>query len=91
MSKISAKKKLLVLFILVINVVNVLAALPFKYFSEEQKTFREGKKHFKKERYNLALPHFLSLQQTYPDNSNFNYCVGMCYYNSSSMYDSCIH
>ena len=81
------KKIFLVLFVLIISFVNVAYAFNF----EEQKTFREGKKHFKKERYNLALPIFLSLQQTYPDNANYNYCVGMCYYNISSMYDSTIY
>jgi tetratricopeptide (TPR) repeat protein len=87
MLKMSAKKFFLVLSILIISVVNVSYAFDF----DEQKTFKEGKKHFKKERYNLALPHFLSLQQAHPDNPNFNYCVGMCYYNFSSMYDSCIY
>jgi hypothetical protein len=87
MSKISVKKFFLVFFVLIISVVNVSFAFDF----DEQKTFKEGKNHFKKERYNLALPYFLSLQQAHPDNPNFNYCVGMCYYNSSSMHDSCIY
>ena len=91
MVRISTKRLFTVLFILTISFVNVSFTLPFKYFSEEQKTFRAGKKHFKNERYNLALPYFLTLQQAYPDNPNFNYCVGMCYYNASSMYDSCIY
>ncbi|MCL2040833.1 MAG: SPOR domain-containing protein [Bacteroidales bacterium] len=87
MTKISVKKALFVLTVLIISFVNVSYAVNF----EEQKIFKEGKKHFKKERYHLALPHFLSLQQAYPDNSNWNYCVGMCYYYTSSMYDSCIY
>ena len=91
MTQTPSKKLFTVLFILIISVVNTSFTLPFKYFSEEQKTFRTGRKHFKNERYNLALPYFLSLQQEYPDNSNFNYCVGMCYYNTSSIYDSCIY
>ena len=91
MTKISSKKIFTVLFFVIIGMVNVSFTLPFKYFSEEQKTFRAGKKHFNKEHYNLALPYFLSLQQEYPDNPNFNYCVGMCYYNTSSIYDSSIY
>jgi len=91
MSKIPAKKIFLILSILIISAVNVSSAPLFKHFSEEQKTFRAGKKHFKKEHYNLALPCFLSLLQEYPDNPNFNYCAGMCYYNISSIYDSTIY
>ena len=91
MAKIFTKRLFTVLFILGISFVSTSFTLPFKYFSEEQKTFRAGKKHFKNEHYNLALPYFLSLQREYPDNPNFNYCVGMCYYNTSSMYDSCIY
>ena len=77
----------MVLSILIISFVNVSYATDF----DAQKTFKEGKKHFEKERYNLALPYFLSLLQTYPDNANLNYCVGMCYYNTSSMHDSTIY
>lgn len=87
MSKTPVKKIFFVLLVLFISFVNISYALNF----DEQKTFKEGKKHFKKERYNLALPYFLSLQQAYPDNANINYCVGMCYYNMSSMHDSCIY
>ena len=81
------KRFTLIFFILIISVVNVSYAANFG----EQKAFKEGKKHFQKERYNLALPYFLSLQQAHPDNSNFNYWVGMCYYNFSSMHDSTIY
>ncbi|MCL2511792.1 MAG: SPOR domain-containing protein [Bacteroidales bacterium] len=81
------KRFFLVLSILIIGFVNASYAFNFN----EQKTFKEGKKHFEKERYNLALPHFLALQRSYPDNANFNYCVGMCYYHASSMYDSTIY
>jgi hypothetical protein len=87
MTKIASKKILFIFSVLIISFVNVSVAQN----SDAQKTFREGKKHFKKERYNLALPYFSSLQRAYPDNPNFNYCVGMCYYHTSSIYDSTIY
>jgi len=87
MIKISVKKLLIVFTVLVISSVNVSLAMS----TEDQKTFKEGKKHFKSERYNLALPYYLSLLKAYPDNPSFNYVVGMCYYNTSSMYDSTIY
>jgi len=89
MAKIFVKNSLIVFFFLIISVVSVSAVPTVK--SVEQKIFKEGKRHFKKERYDLALPHFLSLQEQHPDNANLNYCIGMCYYNISSMYDSCIY
>ena len=87
MTKISVKKILVAFTVLIISFVQVSYALTI----EEQKVFKEGKKHFNKERYHLALPYFLSLHQAYPDNANWNYCVGMCYYNVSSMHDSTIY
>jgi len=87
MTKTTVKRVLFVLSILIISVVNISFAADF----EGQKTFKEGKKHFNKERYNLALPYFLSLQRENPDNANLNYCVGMCYFHTSTMHDSCIY
>jgi len=87
MTRISVKKLLIIFTVLIISSVNVSLAMS----TEEQKIFKEGKKHFNNERYHLALPHYLSLLQTYPDNPSFNYVVGMCYYNTSSMYDSTIY
>ena len=87
MTKLSAKIFLFVFSVLIISVVNVSAATNF----DEQKAFKEGKKHFTKEHYNLALPYFLSLQQAHPDNANINYCVGICYFHTSTMHDSCIY
>jgi hypothetical protein len=87
MSRISVKKFFFIFSVLIISFINVSFAADF----ETQKIFKEGKKHFKKEHYHLALPYFLSLQQAHPDNAHYNYCVGMCYYNISSMYDSTIY
>lgn len=87
MTKIALKRFLFVFSVLIISVVNVSSATDF----EGQKAFKEGKKHFSKGRYNLALPYFKSLQQNNPDNANLNYCIGMCYFNASSMHDSCIY
>lgn len=53
--------------------------------------FNLGKKFYKKTLYNFAIQHFLPLAQAYPDNSSFNYCVGMCYYYNSANYDSAIY
>lgn len=60
-------------------------------YKQHKKLYKEGRKYMAKELYNLALPYFLTLQQYEPDNSNFNYCVGTCYYNSSIIPDSAIY
>jgi len=43
--------------------------------------FMEGESWLLFEEYADALPYYLSLLETYPDNDNYNYRVGICYLN----------
>jgi tetratricopeptide (TPR) repeat protein len=53
----------------------------FSQDENDQKSFNKAEKHLQSGEYAEALPLYLSILESFPDNSNFNYRVGKCYMN----------
>ena len=51
---------------------------------EFRKLFTEAQNFFVLDNFYKALPIFLKVDSLYPNNSNVNFCIGVCYWNTSS-------
>ncbi|HIA10571.1 MAG TPA: hypothetical protein EYN69_00660 [Flavobacteriales bacterium] len=63
-------------------------ALTSRYYypvgDDNKKILKEAELHFKSQKYDAALPLYLTLEKSSPDNLDYRFKIGICYLNKSS-------